>query len=136
MTSRVRTSVVVIHIDKLLTFRAVDPVSGQQYNFLPGGKIESHETAPEAAVRETREETGYQIQIQESSCVDKEYIFRWAGEDYDCLTLFYRGQLKNSLQAVVDDAPYNKGVEWIPLENVKTVFNYSAEVLSAVEALL
>ncbi len=136
MTSRVRTSAIVLQGEKILTFRAIDPVSGKEYFFLPGGKIESSETAPEAAVRETFEETGYKIIIEESSCIDKEYIFNWAGEDFDCLTLFYRGYLKNSMRALVNDADYNKGVEWISLSEVRNIFSYSEAVLEAVQALI
>lgn len=136
MISRVRASAIVVQGDKILTFRAIDPVNGKEYYFLPGGKIEAHETAPEAVIRETFEETGYRIRVEESSCIDKEYIFQWAGEDFDCLTLFYRGYLLNSLRAVVKDADYNKGVEWLPISEIKNVFAYSRSVLEAVESLV
>lgn len=136
MKSRVRTSVVVIQNNRLLTFLGVDPTSGKEYFFLPGGKIEDDETAPGAAERETFEETGYQVQVDASSNVDREYEFFWDGETYDCLTIFYRAHLKTPMAASVRDADYNKGVHWIPLEEIDKVFSYSVPIRSAIEELL
>lgn len=136
MKSRVRTSVVVLHMGRILTFKAKDPTSGKEYFFLPGGKIEEDETAPEAAEREAFEETGFQVQVEASSNTDREYIFNWNGEDFNCLTIFYRARLKSSIQTEVRDADYNLGVYWIPLNEVSTVFNYKAEILSAIQEIL
>ena len=124
--SRVRTSVVVIHNEKLLTFRAQDPHSGREYYFLPGGRIEKGESAPDAAAREAMEETGYDIDVDSGSAIDKEYSFHWNDEDYDCLTIFYRGRLKNPFQQPeqVDDASYHLGVHWLPVEEVSMKFLY------------
>lgn len=136
MKSRVRTSTVVVHNDHLLVFLAVDPTSGREYLFLPGGKVEAHETAPEAAERETFEETGFRVETDPMSATEREYFFMWDGEDYDCLTIFYRARLNSPLQASVKDADYNKGAVWIPLERVKEAFSYSEEILSAVTELI
>jgi tRNA(adenine34) deaminase len=140
MKSRVRASAVVEHQGLLLTFRAVDPTTKREYLFLPGGGIEPDETAPEAAARETFEETGFQIHVDPMSAVDREYLFFWNGEDYDCLTIFYRGYLASplaSLQAPeVDDADYNLGVVWLPVDQIPSAFAYSQEILAAVQELL
>lgn len=136
MKSRVRTSVVVIQNGKLLTFLAVDPTSGKEYFFLPGGQIEEDETAPDSAERETFEETGYKVKVDPASNTDREYKFFWDGEDYDCLTIFYRAKLASPVASEVRDADYNKGVHWIPVEDIPKVFNYSAEIRSALEELL
>jgi 8-oxo-dGTP pyrophosphatase MutT (NUDIX family) len=136
MTRRIRTSVVVIHNDKILTFRAIDPSDGREYFFLPGGKIESHETATDGAERETFEETGFRVRVDAQSCIDKEYYFRWNGEDFDCLTLFYRAHLQSPLQTAVKDADYNKGVHWKDLKDLDQVFSYSKDILEVVKALV
>jgi 8-oxo-dGTP pyrophosphatase MutT (NUDIX family) len=127
MKERVRTSVVVVHNGKLLTFFAIDPHSKKEYYFLPGGAIESNETATEAAERETYEETGYKIEVDPGTCLDKDYIFHWNNEDFDCLTFFYRGRLLYPFADpdVVVDASYNKGVVWIPLGEIADKFSYS-----------
>lgn len=134
--ARVRTSVVCLHQGKLLGFRAEDPVSKKQYVFLPGGAIEPEETAPEAAIRETLEETGFQVELSTSDSVDKEYLFHWKGEDYDCLTIFYRGLLRSPFQAPVQDADYHQGVVWIPENEIESAFSYSAEILEAIKELI
>lgn len=133
---RIRSSVVCLWNDKLLTIRAEDPVSHRQYLFLPGGSVEPEETAPEAGERETREETGYEVQVDPFSCIDKEYLFHWSGADHDCLTFFYRARLLSPLQKVVNDAPYIKGVVWLPREEIIEAFSYSEPILETILALL
>lgn len=136
LTSRVRSSVVVVHRDRILTFRAVDPTSGEEYYFLPGGKIEEDETAPESAERETLEETGFRVRVVPTSNTDREYVFHWNGEDFDCLTIFYWATLISPIQTDVRDAEYNKGTHWVPLSEVGATFSYKAEILSAIQEIL
>lgn len=136
MKSRVRASAIVVHNARLLSFFAVDPSSKREYYFLPGGGIEPDETAPEAAERETLEETGFRITVEPHTSIEREYFFYWDGQDYDCLTIFYWGKLASPLQDTVNDRDYNKGVAWIPLEQVKDKFGYTAEILSAIEELI
>ncbi|PWU17115.1 MAG: hypothetical protein C5B49_09555 [Bdellovibrio sp.] len=136
MKSRVRASAVIVQGEKLLTFRAQDPSSGRSYFFLPGGKIEPHETAPEAAERETLEETGFKVRVNPLSALDREYFFFWNGEDYDCLTIFYWATLESPIQSPVNDAPMNKGTVWIPLSEIETSLSYSREISSAVMELI
>lgn len=133
--SRTRASVVVVKNNRLLTFKAVDPSNGKNYLFLPGGAVESDETAPEAAARETMEETGYQVQIDALSAIDREYFFEWKGQTFDCLTIFYRGDLISPFASPVSDADYNHGVEWIELERIPEAFAYSSEIRSAIQEL-
>ena len=136
MKSRVRASVVVVQNGQLLTFRAVDPSSGKEYYFLPGGKIEDDETAPEAAERECYEETGFEVEVDASSNIDREYHFFWDGQWYDCLTIFYRAHVIRPALKTVQDADYNKGAVWIPVAEISRYFDYSQEILAAVDDLL
>jgi tRNA(adenine34) deaminase len=133
---RVRTSVVCIHNGKLLAFHAEDPTSKRAYVFLPGGGIEQDETAPEAAERETLEETGFTVSVEAEKSVDKEYLFHWDGADYDCITIFYRARLRSPIQREVNDASYHRGVTWVPINEIHTVFNYSRPILEAIEEVL
>lgn len=133
---RIRTSVIVIHQNKILTFHAIDPHDGKNYYFLPGGEVEDHETAPQAAERETLEETGFSTNIDVDTAIDREYTFHWNGKDYQCLTLFYLGYLKSPMARKVSDADYNKGVIWHDLTMVDQIFSYSEEIHSAVKELI
>ncbi|MEY4616850.1 MAG: hypothetical protein RJB66_1810 [Pseudomonadota bacterium] len=138
MSLRLRASTIVVHEGKLLTFLAVDPHDGREFYFLPGGKIEGGETAPEAAIRETLEETGYTIEVDTSSCVDYEYEFFWNGSNHHCLTVFYRGTIIDPMaepQAVAE-CDYHKAVVWLPLKDVRSKINYSGPILEAIFQLL
>lgn len=134
MPFRTRATAVVIHNEKILTFSAVDPKTQQSYHFLPGGEIEPTETAPECAERECLEETGFRIEVDPTSCQDIEYSFVWNGEKYDCLTLFYRGYLKNFMQQArsAEEPEYNRGVVWISVSDAVEIFSYSDEIRDAV----
>jgi tRNA(adenine34) deaminase len=136
MTFRLRASTVLVHNDRLLTFLGVDPQSGKEYLFLPGGAVESGETAPDTAIRETFEETGFRVNVDTGSAIERQYPFYWNGDDFDCLTIFYRGRLLSPMQNPVKDQDYNKGVVWLPVAEITAKFAYSAEILSAVEELI
>jgi len=138
MKKRIRASVVVVHNDQILTFLAVDPSSKKEYLFLPGGSIEPSESPVETAIRETFEETGYQIKVDVQSAIDFDYTFHWNGEDFDCLTIFYRGYLTSPFQSPssVKDADYNKGHRWIAVAEAAQVFSYSPEIRDAVLRLI
>lgn len=135
---RTRASSVIIHNDKLLTFLGKDPQSGQEYYFLPGGEIESGETPLDTAIRETKEETGFDVTLTTEGATEREYPFFWNGQNYLSFTLFYRGFLKNPFQNTVEvkDADYHRGVYWIPLSEIEEKFYYSEDILSAIQELL
>lgn len=135
---RLRTSVIIKHNDKLLCFIGQDPQTKEKYYFLPGGAVETGETAPECAARETLEETGYEVRIDSSLNVDKDYEFTWNGINYECTTIFYRGFLTSPFPKVakVQDAEYHLGVQWLPLSEIKNNFNYKKEILDAILELI
>jgi 8-oxo-dGTP pyrophosphatase MutT (NUDIX family) len=60
---RLAARLLVVSGDRLLALRAVDPVEPDQGEWweIPGGGVEPGETTLAAAVRETAEETGYQV---------------------------------------------------------------------------
>lgn len=138
MKHSLRASVVIVHNEKLLGFRGVDPSSAKEYFFIPGGKIENHETPPQCATREAFEETGYRVEIDPDSCIDLDYEFQWDGEVIFCTTLFYRGKLLSPFPSPVDvkGQEYNKGVQWIPVSDIDAALSYSSEISEAVRKLL
>lgn len=136
-TFRDRASVVVVHKNQILGFRAVDPTSGQKYFFLPGGAIEDDETPLQTAARECFEETGYEINVMEETAFERKYDFLWDGQSYSCRTVFYLATLVNPDKAPrkVNDASYHKGVDWLPLKNMDREFAYHEDILWAVQKL-
>lgn len=135
---RDRSSVIVVHKNKILGFHAIDPTSQVPYFFIPGGSIEPQETAAQTAARECLEETGYRIRILEETAFERKYDFRWNGQVHACRTIFYLGVLDQewSPPHKVKDADYHRGVEWLDVKNVSEIFKYNKDILWAVQKLL
>jgi len=128
---RHRASVIVIHKNKILGFHAIDPTNYKKYFFMPGGRIESDETAEQTAVRETFEETGYKIRLLSDLHLRRRYDFEWDGKLNHCDTLFFVGVLDEEWHEPrpVQDADYNKGSEWISTKEADHVFGYHPDIL-------
>lgn len=137
-TYRDRSSVVVIHKNKILGFHAVDPTSKAPYFFLPGGSIEPGENAVQSAARECMEETGYKVRILEETAFERKYDFFWNGSLNPCKTLFYLGVLDQEWNPPhkVQDADYHKGVDWVDVKMIPQIFAYHRDILWAVQKLL
>ena len=137
MKFRNRTSLICLHQDTLLVFKAIDPTSQEHYWFLPGGKIEDDETPWACVEREAVEETGYHIQAVQKSEIIKEYFHWWDGQEHACRTYFYKGLLTEPWHEPrpVVDAAYNKGAVWLPLSEAIAFFAYKKEIQDAVIAL-
>ncbi|WP_415061274.1 tRNA adenosine(34) deaminase TadA [Bdellovibrio sp.] len=135
---RDRTSVIVVHKNKILGFHAVDPTSQTPYFFVPGGGLEEGESSIEAAARECLEETGYKVRILEETAFERKYDFLWNGNIHACRTVFYVGVLDQewSPPHKVEDASYHKGVEWLDVKRVPEIFGYNKDILWAVQKLL
>jgi 8-oxo-dGTP pyrophosphatase MutT (NUDIX family) len=137
MTKKIRrrVSVVVIHNDCILGFHAEDPHSLVRYFFIPGGMIEEGESPEQAAVRETFEETGYQIEIVQEPAIERQYDFEWDGQINDCRTTFLKGRLLSQHPSAVNDAAYHRGVAWFSLDKVNEIFAYHKDILEPVQIL-
>lgn len=133
---KLRTSVVCIKNDCLLTFVAIDPSTKKQIIFHPGGKPNSHEFLYECAERETLEETGYKVKVIPHITTCKKYDFVWDGVTYNCETHFYGAHLLDEYPVKVSDAEYNHGVFWCPISQIPNYFNYCQSVLDATKELL
>lgn len=142
MKFRERTSVICIAQvageDHLLCFRAVDPTSKQAYHFLPGGGLEPGETQIQCAERETWEETGYRVQVRAGSRISTRYPFHWDGQNFDCLTHFFRADLCEPWRPAgsVNDQAYNLGPLWIQTRQISELFSYGKEIQDCILQLI
>jgi 8-oxo-dGTP pyrophosphatase MutT (NUDIX family) len=122
----------------LLTVLLRDPVTHTARLFVPGGAIEAGESPEEAAIRETLEETGYQVELASRAAVVAHYPFVWAGEAFEVTTHFFAAHLIDaaSSAAPVNDAVYLEGTRWLALSDVRQQLGFDPNILAAVELLL
>jgi 8-oxo-dGTP pyrophosphatase MutT (NUDIX family) len=121
----------------MLVVRLRDPLTGFVGLYPPGGGVEPNEPPAETARRETREETGLDVEVDPAVAVVRRYPFTWGGVDFDVTTHFFGARLPEArpLPEVVD-ADYNLGASWVPVEEALRVLGVHPPIDSAVRAVL
>jgi 8-oxo-dGTP diphosphatase len=112
----IRPSVVLVKNDKVLVVRS--NYSDDTFYLLPGGSIESDETLVDTAVREVKEETNYDIQIEKLL-----YLHEWIDEKRGknllyviFLGLITGGEETNAFD--VDKFHHIEAIEWIDIDKL------------------
>lgn len=129
-TPRVGVGVAVLKNDQVLLIRRGTPPRVGEWS-LPGGKQRLGETVAETAVRETREETGVEIDlcglvdVIDSITPDADNQIKYHYTLIDFAALWRRGEL-----APGDDAT---DATWAPLSSLAS-FNLWAETARVIEA--
>lgn len=136
--TRHRTAMICVRKDALLVCWFRDPHSGREFYVVPGGKIESEESARECAERETWEKTGYRVRVRGEAVTTTRYPFEWAGSVVDCVTTWFIGALANPEEApaTVADADFNLRTTWLPLGDMPNAFAYHAHIGEMVTQLV
>ena len=130
--------VVVRRLRGAWRFAAIQP-AGKDVWALPKGLIDEGETAAEAALRESAEETGVAAQLVEK-LGDVRYVYTWEGERIFKVVSFFLLRAKGGR---IGDLPAGMEIEvaearWVPLEDAPTLLSYGGEkemARKAVEAL-
>ena len=132
MIERERSGVFCFHQDHLLAIELEDPATKKRFWSLPGGEVEGHETAATAAIRETLEETGYQVRLTNDGFKTK-YNFFWNGRLYACTTHWFSAELISTQPELVDDAPYLIRTKWLPWPRSESLFTNKPAFSAAFE---
>lgn len=95
------------------------------------------ETPVVAAERETREETGYSVTADEQTELIIDYVFHWAGWDFDCRTHFFMAGLKtprNSPHPPSATEDYIEGHDWLTTEELLGAASFHKELFPQLSA--
>ncbi len=128
---RKRTGVFCLKDERLLAIELQDPTTKKRMWSLPGGAIEEGESPQMAALRETLEETGYSVTLNNTAFVT-EYAFRWNGTRFDCQTHWFGATCDDLPPQQVDDADYILKTAWLPWPQSRILFSYHPAIIEAV----
>ncbi|MBU3941563.1 MAG: NUDIX domain-containing protein [Nanoarchaeota archaeon] len=118
-----RAAVIIIDKDKVLLLHRIK--KGKDYYVIPGGTIEEDEKPEEAAVREIKEETNFDIELGEVFCRVNDFMHN--GTYF--LAKKFSGELRlggPELQRVNDNNQYH--LEWVHKKDLQKLLLYPKEV--------
>ena len=134
--TRKRACAVCVHEGKVLLVHLRDPLNHKVYPVPPGGMIEPGESAAQAAVRETLEETGYRVSINKNRQQSLQYHFHWNGKVYDCDTKFFLAHLADDQPTAPSDPSHVIRVTWEKINDLKEILGFHPEIRDAVLRLV
>ncbi len=98
---------------------------GRNYWNFPKGKIESEEKSLEAALRETREETGLaasELRVLHHFRAHERFYYKWGGQPFFKIVIFYLAETKNPRIRVSEE---HEGYGWFTAaEGMKVMAKY------------
>ncbi|MBR1540373.1 MAG: NUDIX domain-containing protein [Clostridia bacterium] len=89
---------------------------------LPKGHVEGNETHEETAIREVKEETNLDVEINSSKVFEISYIIDDIDEDIDKTVYFYPAKVIKG-DAERQESEINE-IKWVPVENAVSQLTY------------
>ncbi|PIZ99444.1 MAG: hypothetical protein COX77_01510 [Candidatus Komeilibacteria bacterium CG_4_10_14_0_2_um_filter_37_10] len=129
-----RVSAIIMASEKILLLHRIKP--DKDYFVLPGGSVEENEDNISALIREIKEETSLEIEIDKLLCqVNNEFDKR---TQFIYLISKYSGNLKLGSPEKERQSEDNKYIlEWLDIKNLKTVNFFPSEIKkNIIETLL
>ena len=87
---------------------------------LPKGHVEGNETHEETAIREVKEETNLDVEIDSSKVFEISYIIE--DSDIDKTVYFFPAKVKNGKTQIQESEI--KQIEWVPVEEAASKLTY------------
>jgi len=98
MINRINTGVILFKNDKILLVKHVDPNDGYEFWVPPGGGVQECESIYETAKREVYEETGLDVDIQETPAYIRQFISKTYKQNN--LTVYLIGTIKGGIETI------------------------------------
>ena len=124
----IRPSVVLIKGTKILLLKS--KYSSGEFYLLPGGGNEGFETIEETAIRETKEETGYDIRIEKLL-----YLSEWIEKkrNKNVLYIIFLGKIKGGKETHLNDPCLEKdniqAIEWVEVKDLNKIKFYPEKII-------
>lgn len=133
MTNKIiRPGVLIVKDNKILVLSS--KYSSGEFYLLPGGGIEGDETITECAIRETKEETNYDIKI-----IKLLYIQEWidTSRDKNVMDMIFLAEILDGKETHLNDPCLEKGhikcIEWKTVDELKQCKFFPKGVLEVAE---
>ena len=124
----IRPSVVLVKDGRVLVLKS--KYSSGEFYLLPGGGIEDFETVKETAIRETKEETNYDIKIKKLLYI-QEWIDRSRGKNL--MYMIFLGEILGGEETHLNDPCLDKGhiqgIEWKTVEELEQSVFHPKDIL-------
>ncbi|MBU0456534.1 MAG: NUDIX domain-containing protein [Nanoarchaeota archaeon] len=123
----VGSRVVILNEGKILLIHRLK--YGKEYYVLPGGAIEKDESPENAAIREVKEETNLDVELNSLLWKFNENVNDEERLGYYFLANKFNGKLKlGGPEAKINSKNNSYLLEWFPIEELKNILFYPEEI--------